>query len=48
MLQTEYPLKKELKNSINFFKPILSFKYSPNDNKDISNFARNIENTEMA
>ena len=36
MFQAELPLKKELENSTNFLKPIASFKYSPNNTKDIS------------
>ena len=31
------PLKKELKNYIHYLKPVFSFRYSPNGNKNISN-----------
>ena len=34
--ETSLPMKKINKNSINFFKPIISFRYSPNDTKNIS------------
>tara|TARA_Y100000590_G_scaffold40827_1_gene43584 strand:- start:3526 stop:5919 length:2394 start_codon:yes stop_codon:yes gene_type:complete len=36
MFKMQLPMKKELKNSTNFLKPIASFKYSPNNTKDIS------------
>ena len=34
---TSLPLKKELKNYIHYLKPVFSFRYSPNGNKNISN-----------
>ena len=34
--KTEYPLRKQFESSTNFLKPIISFKYSPNNTRDIS------------
>ncbi len=36
LLKSEYPLKKELKNSNNFLKPIIQLRISPTNGKDIS------------
>ena len=38
-----YPLKKELENSDNIFKPKISLKYSPNSNKDLKDEDRRID-----
>ena len=35
-LDTSYPLRKKMKNSTNYFKPIASLRYSPNGNTDLS------------
>ena len=40
---TSYPLKKETINYKDTFKPIASFRYSPNKTKDIKNTERRIE-----
>ena len=37
LVNTELPMKKVSKTGNDFFKPILSFRYSPNNTKDISN-----------
>ena len=34
---SSYPLKKELENYTNILKPLMSFKYSPDKNKDMKN-----------
>ena len=35
-VDTSYPLQKKLENYTNFLKPIVSFRYSPNGNTDLS------------
>ena len=35
-LDTSLPLKKDFDNYTNFLKPVLSLRYSPNGNNDIS------------
>ena len=37
MTETSLPMKKISENSINYLKPIISLRYSPNDTKNISN-----------
>ena len=37
LVNTELPMKRVSKTGNDFFKPILSFRYSPNNTKDISN-----------
>ena len=37
LLKTSMPLKKVNENSINYLKPIMAFRYSPNNTKNISN-----------
>ena len=37
LINTELPMKRVSKTGNDFFKPILSFRYSPNNTKDISN-----------
>ncbi len=37
LLKTSMPLKKINENSINYLKPIMAFRYSPNNTKNISN-----------
>ncbi len=36
MIKAQYPLKKELENSNNYLKPIISARFSPNNPKNIS------------
>ena len=36
LFKSSFPLKKELEDSINYFKPIMSARYSPNGSNDIS------------
>ncbi len=36
LLQTEYPLKKDLENNNNYLKPIAQIRFSPTNGKDIS------------
>ena len=40
---SSYPLKKELENYTNILKPIVSFKYSPNKNKNMKDIDRRID-----
>ena len=40
---SSYPLKKELGNYTNIFKPLISLKYSPNSNKDMKNDDQRID-----
>ena len=40
---TSYPLKKEMVNYSNLFKPMISLKFSPNNTKDLKNIERRID-----
>ena len=43
ILKSELPLKKNLKNGANFFKPIIQFRSSPTNGKDISSSSNRLE-----